>query len=518
MNNWNDGYFTDSTYTYGYYSELNPIFQRFCLLVNGVMTSANSENNSDTENQNHCELGFGQGVSVNIHAAANPGNYFGTDFNPSHATHANLLCQASGSGAKLFEDSFEEMLKRDDLPKFDSISLHGIWSWISAENQRHIVEFVRKFLKVGGILYNSYNCYPGWSPAAPLRELFILHDKYAHQSSKTFNRVEDALNFTEKILSQPQGYFSRVPDVKQIFERTKKHNHDYLAHEYFNRDWICMYFSEVAEMFQAAKVDFVCTASLIEQKENMMFPQDCLEILNSIENPIMREQVKDYFLNRQFRKDLSVRGGVKLSPTAIIDKITATTYVMTDRTPFPEKISLGKSIINLNQKLIESLTEYFSADNYCPKNLQNFFQKVTEFTPASLTDVLILLVNAGKILPCQDNEAINKTQNQCYALNKHICERAKFADEISYLASPVTGGGVALNRFERIFTAAIFDGKNSIDEIADYTWKIFKSQAQVLTIEGKQLLTAEENIAEIQKAIKPFLENRLPVLKTFKVV
>lgn len=35
MENWNNGYFTKSTYTYGYYKELNPVFQKFCLLANG---------------------------------------------------------------------------------------------------------------------------------------------------------------------------------------------------------------------------------------------------------------------------------------------------------------------------------------------------------------------------------------------------------------------------------------------------------------------------------------------------
>ena len=244
------------------------------------------------------------------------------------------------------------MLQRDDLPQFDSISLHGIWSWISPENQNHIVEFVRKFLKPGGILYNSYNCYPGWSPAAPMRELFVLYDKYAHQSNKTFNRVEEALKFTEKIISTPQGYFSRVPDVKQIFERTKKHNHDYLAHEYFNRDWICMYFSEVAEIFQSAKVEFACTASLIEQRNELILPQNCIEILKNIENPIMREQVKDYFLNRQFRKDLSVRGGIRLSQPARTNLIL---YLLTEAL-FPIKLNcqtvLSISTLNLAKKFL----------------------------------------------------------------------------------------------------------------------------------------------------------------------
>ena len=515
MNDWNEGYFTESTYTYGYYSELNPTFQRFCLLTTGVLPPPPDKWRNDAEN--HCELGYGQGVSINIHAAANSGNYFGTDFNPSHAEHANILCQASGSVAKLFENSFEEMLQRDDLPQFDSISLHGIWSWISPENQNHIVEFVRKFLKPGGILYNSYNCYPGWSPAAPMRELFVLYDKYAHQSNKTFNRVEEALKFTEKIIFTPQGYFSRVPDVKQIFERTKKHNHDYLAHEYFNRDWICMYFSEVAEIFQSAKVEFACTASLIEQRNELILPQNCIEILKNIENPIMREQVKDYFLNRQFRKDLSVRGGIKLSQPARTNLILETNYVLVDRSPISNQIKLPNGAINIDAKLGEKIFEYLSAENYRPKNFKAFLQE-NNFVPTMIEGLLIILAHSGKILPCQTDDVVEKVLPKCHALNKYICERAKFSDEIQFLASPVTGGGVPLNRFERIFTAAIFDGKNTVDEIADYSWKIFKAQGQFLVIQGKTLQTAEENINQFKTAVQPFLENRLPVLKTLQVV
>jgi len=43
------------------------------------------------------------------------------------------------------------------LPDFDYIGLHGIWSWISDENRQVIVDFIRKKLKVGGVLYISYN-------------------------------------------------------------------------------------------------------------------------------------------------------------------------------------------------------------------------------------------------------------------------------------------------------------------------------------------------------------------------
>jgi SAM-dependent methyltransferase len=66
----------------------------------------------------------------------------------------------------LFDESFAEFASRD-LPEFDYIGLHGIWSWISDENRAVIVDFIRRKLKVGGVLYISYNTLPGWAPLPP---------------------------------------------------------------------------------------------------------------------------------------------------------------------------------------------------------------------------------------------------------------------------------------------------------------------------------------------------------------
>ena len=73
--------------------------QRFTLLLQGWAQPPASAR--------HCELGFGQGVSLANHAAANPGHYIATDFNPAHAQHAQALVQASGSGAQVLDESFQ---------------------------------------------------------------------------------------------------------------------------------------------------------------------------------------------------------------------------------------------------------------------------------------------------------------------------------------------------------------------------------------------------------------------------
>jgi len=74
MSDWTDGYLTDIGYTYGYYLELNPQHARLALLNKGLAVP---------EFSTACELGFGQGISVNIHAAGALGQWYATDFNPA---------------------------------------------------------------------------------------------------------------------------------------------------------------------------------------------------------------------------------------------------------------------------------------------------------------------------------------------------------------------------------------------------------------------------------------------------
>src|SRR5690606_16850084 len=91
------------------------------------------------------------------------------------AGFAQELAQASGSNAHLFDEAFADFCARSNLPDFDFIGLHGIWSWISDDNRQSIVDFIRRRLKVGGVLYVSYNTQPGWAAMVPLRELLARH-------------------------------------------------------------------------------------------------------------------------------------------------------------------------------------------------------------------------------------------------------------------------------------------------------------------------------------------------------
>ena len=94
MTDWTAGYVAEVDYTYGYYTELNPLRVRLAFLSAGLVAP---------DVGTACELGFGQGMSANLHAAASVVQWAGTDFNPAQAGFAQELAGVADSGARLYD-------------------------------------------------------------------------------------------------------------------------------------------------------------------------------------------------------------------------------------------------------------------------------------------------------------------------------------------------------------------------------------------------------------------------------
>src|SRR3972149_676607 len=98
MTTWTSGYVSEIDYTHGYYRELCPSVLQLACLHAGFAPAA-----APGGQLHYLELGFGRGLSLNVHAAAHAGKFWGTDFNPSQAAHARSLASAAGSGAVLLD-------------------------------------------------------------------------------------------------------------------------------------------------------------------------------------------------------------------------------------------------------------------------------------------------------------------------------------------------------------------------------------------------------------------------------
>ncbi|MGF6109635.1 class I SAM-dependent methyltransferase [Pseudomonas frederiksbergensis] len=510
---WNEGYFTDEGYTYSYSREINPVFLRYCLLLRGFASL-------ETTDGYHCELGFGQGVSINIHAAANPGSWMGTDFHPGQAAHANALATSWNSDAKLYDDSFEQLLARDDLPQFDSISLHGIWTWVSRDNQQLIVEFARRHLKPGGLLYISYNCFPGWSPSAPLRHLFSLHDRFGtNRSESPDQRIDAALQFSEALLAANPNYASAAPNLNTKLQSIKGQDRQYVAHEYFNRDWNCMYFTDVVDALAPAKLDFATTAVPLDTVDPLNLSAEGMDFLEGIDHPIVREQARDYFVNQNFRRDLYLRGANRLSASEHRQGMLNTRFVLLQPAESVSDTVKGPAgEASLQAEIYGPVLEALAANAYAPKTLRQLSAAIPSMPYDDLLQAVTVLVGMSAAAPCQSEAAEKLVQARCSTLNLQLCKRSLLSNKIQVLASPVTGGGVPISRFQQLFLISIKQGKKHPAEWAQLAWSIISEQGEGLVKDGKALTTAEENIAELTEQAQAFAEQSLVILKALSIV
>ena len=136
---------------------------------------------------------------------------------------------------------------------------------------------------------------------------------------------------------------------------------------------------------------------------------------------------------------------------------------------------------------------------------------------AQITQAMLVLVGAGTLASVQDESLIPKVRKQTEKLNIHLIGKARGCNDIGYLASPVTGGGFTVNRFQQLFLLAITHGKKQPAEWAQFVWQIIAAQGQRLIQEGKTLDTAEENISELTNQATTFAEKQLPILKALQI-
>jgi SAM-dependent methyltransferase len=510
MTDWTSGYVADVGYTFGYYTELHPLRVPLALLDAGL---------AFPKPATACELGYGQGLSANIHAAASNTQWWGTDFNPSQAGFAQELAQVSGAGAQLFDQSFEEFCARADLPEFDFIALHGIWSWISDSNRHVVVDFIRRKLKVGGVVYISYNTQPGWAQMVPMRHLLTRHaDTLGASGAGIVRRIDAALEFGLKMLEASPGFAASHPNVLPRMKAISGQNRQYLAHEYFNRDWEPMHFLEMAQWLEPAKLGFACSAHFLDHVDVINLSQAQQAFLAEIPDPGFRQAVRDFVVNAQFRRDYWVKGARPLSALERMEALRALRVVLVTS---PELVSLkvastlGEATLSeeIYRPVIDALADHK------PVTLAQLEKAVkAKVNFSQLLQVLVVLCGKGDLHPAQDERVTAKARPQCDRLNRHLMQRARGSEEINFLASPVTGGGVMVGRFEQLFLLAQAQGLKTTSEWASYVAKLLQAQGQRLVRDGQPMESDEETGVELMRRAEAFQHQRLRALQALQVV
>ncbi|WP_323120283.1 class I SAM-dependent methyltransferase [Burkholderia alba] len=256
----------------------------------------------------YLELGCGFARSTVVNAAAYPrAEFHACDFNPVHIEAAARHAADLGVGnVVLHEAGFETLLDKD-LPSFDFIVLHGVYSWVDTDARSALRRIIARKLNDGGIVYVSYNCFPGWSAEVPLRKLWVELSQAAEGSVE--QRTDTALQAMKQLGNPSIKYFRETPAAVEALATFSRHPVNYLAHEFLNGTWDVHYSVDVADEMARSGLSYVGSATLADNHPLLLMDKQAADSITALPNARLKHLAADFAVNRRFRRDVFVRRG-----------------------------------------------------------------------------------------------------------------------------------------------------------------------------------------------------------------
>ncbi|MGE0744783.1 MAG: methyltransferase regulatory domain-containing protein [Rhodospirillales bacterium] len=457
---WTEGYLAEVDYSATLHRELAPINLALAATIKLVAAPP------PERPYNFLELGCGYGVTTAALAAANPhATFHANDFNPAHIAQARRLAAEAGlANITYLEQSFAE-LRDVALPEFDFIALHGILSWVSADNVGHIVELIRRHLKPAGLCFISYNALPGWSAVAPLQRLLKMLSQ--QMAGGVLDRLAQSIVMVEQLKSAEARFFGFNPFASQWTDDFRKADPHYLAHEYLNEHWTAYYAADVHARMSEAKLTFVASAEQIENFRDDSLTPAMQRLLNDIPPGPLRETAFDFAVNRIFRRDVFARGVVAIDGREQRRILAESRFVLTRaRSRCETEAKVPNATIRIDDPVFPVLLDVMAAG---PQVLGALYEHPA-LAPFGREEVLrammvLLSINYAAIALPADGEAARRASAGRF--NAAAVRRILDGKPPRALASPVLGNGVPIDPIDCFCLASRHHKGDPVDFVLD---------------------------------------------------
>jgi SAM-dependent methyltransferase len=511
MPDWGQGYHVGIAYTLGFYPELTPSHLEAALFFAGFKSNlAGSETR-------YCELGCGFGLTTLTLAATNPHiSFVGVDFNPTHIVAARALAQSAGlANIRFVEASFDELLapRFADLGDFDVIALHGIYSWVAPAVRRAIVAFADARLRTGGALYVSYNAAPGWMPRAPLQRLIFEYAK-RHPTAPR-DATAEAFRFAKAMKDAGALYFQANPQVGAFVEAMLTQDPTYLVHENLNESWSALYHADVVADFSSTRLSYACSAHIADDVDETSIPLTTHEMLAGIPDGAWRETVKDFLVGRSFRRDIFVRGPVRLSPAETTEGLERTLVLTVPRAAATAGIRTALGEVKGRADLYAPILDLLAAGPVRAAQLVAELAGPERTAPAVLQAVR-LLIHSGQVKMVRAHARPDWAPAR--RLNVALTREIAAGRTIRVLAAPAVGTGVPAELCDFGFVAARErDLWLDADTIARTTWKMIESTPIRPMRDGKFYRQESDALAYLREAAERLLAEKRGLFETLGI-
>jgi SAM-dependent methyltransferase len=512
MSAWSGGYVSDIDYLPGFFAFQAPAHLALCLTVAGFEATL-------PEDYAFCELGCGLGMTAGTIAAANPrARIVAVDFLPAQIAAARAAAAEAGlSNITYLEAEFAALADAPppDLPMFDVVSLHGVWSWVSDATRAAILRFLARRVKPGGIVHVGYSAMPVWSQVMGLRR--FLADSAAAAAGRSDKRILSALAAARALNQAGARHLARSPWVQRLLDPEKQMPLSYLAHEYLNENWQPMFAADVLAAFAGAKLSYAASATLTENYPDLCFTADQRALIDAQPTEAARETARDLCLERGFRHDIFLRGARTIPDHVRARRLAGLTLALLpphDAVSFEVEVPGGKA-----EMAEATYRPIFAALAERPRTVAEL-QRIgaAAGTPVTAVELIGMLVGSHQAAPVIAPQAVAEDSARRYG--GAIARAWGFPGRGLQFALPSPRLGTGLPAYQteiQVFGAIVSGCAPEVGMVADWIWGEFHARGESLLVNGEP---ASPDVARetISGAVAEVLARRLPLWRALAVL
>ena len=506
-----DGYILDIGYTAGFHPETAPRRLAFAALAAGRAPRP------ALRPGRVFELGMGQGFGLALLAAANPEVAFeGCDFNPDHVAQARrVLSDAALENIVVSETSFAAAALAPGTRDCDVILAHGVLSWVTPEVRQDIARFVDRRLRADGLFYVSYNAPPAWAPVAPIRDLILAVKR--HVGGGSAHQLSTALGWLQHLRRSNAPFFAANPAAARHLDAMLAMDPAYLAHEYLAAAARPLSFAEVVELLDPAGLAYAASAGLVENFDALAVPAAALSLLAQANDPVLRETLRDFAVNRFFRRDIFTRSAGISTPDERRRALAAFRFALgVPRAGLGLDFQGPAGRLTGRADLYEPLADRLALGPVDFDELLDLPAFCTE-APDRLIECLSLLIDSQQAYPVAASRTIDAAPARRF--NRMVIEAARHGRVYGWLASPVTGTGHPVNDFDLLALAAILDG-TALEpaRLAHRGLAIVAALGRRPVRDGVPIETDAEAVAFLIEPVRRVIEEDLPIWHSLEIM
>ncbi len=515
MAGWDDGYVSDVVYTSNFHRETTPTWLAAAALLLGHRPP-------DLARPFHyADLGCGHGLTAIVVAATFPhAEVWGFDFNPAHVESARELASRAGLGNVRFQEtSFKELtlMPASALPEFEFIAAHGILSWVSRENQQHVVDMIGQRLRAGGLAYLSYNVATGWGALPPVRALMRMLTLSAGDRSD--RSASGVLDYLATMKQAGAAFFAANPSLEQRLKEISEQDPRYIAHEFLNQDWHPMMFADVARPMAAAKCDYIGSATLAENVDVVSVPRGMMGLIAQAPDLTLRETVRDFATAQAFRRDIYRRGVAPIPAPEHLRMLDALPLewlgqAVGNPISLPTPLGILSGLPEIYEPLAAMLRsrtctigEIRGSPAFANRPLPDLLQAVT------------LLVSAGFLHPAPPPEVATAAQGCTDRLNAAIGAMNAHGFDIGWLASPAIGAALKVDLMETLMVhESVGAQRMEIEGLTDRVLATLGRMGRSVRQGGEVVTDPAQARAALRAELTRTVDDRWPILAHLGVV